>query len=91
MVETVKAVCNYCFKPLATSINGTCHLSRHAAKCKPRPNDSQQSQLGPRTSVGGDNVMNTFTYSQSRMREGLAIYTAASEQPFSFGQDPNFV
>ena len=35
--------------------------------------------------------MNTFTYSQSRMREGLAIYTAASEQPFSFGEYPNFV
>jgi len=56
----------------------------------PQANDPRQSQLSGAIGPNGENVMNTFVYSQARMREGLALYTAASEQPFSFCQDPNF-
>jgi hypothetical protein len=56
----------------------------------PQPNDPSQSQLENMMGPSGDNVMNTFVYSQSKMREGLALYIAAFEQPFSFGQDLNF-
>ena len=89
-VETSKVECKYCFKLLANSINGTGHLIRHSQKCMSQPNDSRKSQLGYMMGPSGDNVMNNFIYSQSKMREGLALYTAAFEHPFSFGQDPNF-
>ncbi|XP_026459303.1 zinc finger BED domain-containing protein RICESLEEPER 2-like [Papaver somniferum] len=31
-----------------------------------------------------------FMYDQGRMREGLAVYVSAAEQPFTFGQDRRF-
>lgn len=40
-------------------------------------------------SDSGPNLSN-FSYSNARMRKGLALYVAASGQPFAFGDDMRF-
>ena len=87
--QITKASCKYCEKILLGSGNGTSHLKRHAVKYFAKnANNVGTSQSQINFPEGGG--MGNFSYSNVRMREGLAIYTAAAEQPFTFGADPRF-
>ena len=87
--RVIKVICKYYKKILNSSTNGTSHLKRHADKCvaKNLSNVSTSQSHKNFTESGG---MDNFSYSNIRMREGLAIYTVAAEQPYKFGADPKF-
>ncbi|KAK0603522.1 hypothetical protein LWI29_005880 [Acer saccharum] len=78
------AICKLCNTSLvAGARNGINHLKRHMDEClaKHGPQDPKQQQLARPSGYGGK--VCTFTYSQSKMRIGLAVYIASAELPFS--------
>ena len=87
--EWLKLFVNITKKLLNGSTNGTSHLKRLVDKCAAKNLSNvgtSQSQIS--FTESGD--MGNFSYSNVRIREGLAIYTATVEQPFIFGADPRF-
>ena len=84
----IKPICKYYEKILNGSTNGTSHIKSHTDMCVAKNLSNvgpSQSQINfPKISLGN------FSYFNVRMREGLAIYTAATEQPFPFGADSRF-
>ncbi|KAH9650480.1 hypothetical protein KPL70_026399 [Citrus sinensis] len=87
-----QAVCKYCqFALSAKSNGGTRHLRRHMETCQTKhepqdPTQTQLSQYGSRSSG-----ITSFRYSQQHMREGLARYIAAAEQPLTFSEDERLI
>ncbi|XP_058192137.1 zinc finger BED domain-containing protein RICESLEEPER 2-like [Rhododendron vialii] len=86
-----RAVCNYCPNNYTcVSKGGVGHLQRHLEN---KHKKFKHSEVGVSGESGGfDSVGGTsnFVYSQSSMREGLARYVVAAEQPFTFGDDIRF-
>ncbi|KAG5516263.1 hypothetical protein RHGRI_037083 [Rhododendron griersonianum] len=87
-----RAVCNYCPNTYTCSSNGGVgHIERHLInkheKFKHTIVGQGSGESGGIDTVGG---MSNFVYSQSSMREGLALYVVAAEQPFTFGDDIRF-
>ncbi|KAF7148618.1 hypothetical protein RHSIM_Rhsim03G0138800 [Rhododendron simsii] len=73
-----RAVCHYCDKNYkCLSNNGVGPHGRHLRK-------KHADKIGDASD--GSN----FVYSKEKMRHGLALYVAAAEQPFTFGDDIRF-
>lgn len=89
----LRDVCKHCKTDYKTSnepgINsGTGHLTRHLAKCLPLhldENDPKQAKI-----ILGSAGVGNFTYSQSRMREGLADFIVNSKKPLALDEDEDF-
>ncbi|GAB2228457.1 hypothetical protein Droror1_Dr00010296 [Drosera rotundifolia] len=78
-----RAICNFCLSDFSSqSKYGTGHLGRHLKS-------SHMDEISAANSDSGPNLSN-FSYSNVRMRKGLALYVAAAEQPFIFGDDMRF-
>ena len=76
-----RGVCNYCSNNYSCNSNGGIgHIERHLK-------NKHKEEISGGSSVTG--VCN-FVYSKSHMRNGLALYVAAAEQPFTFGDDIRF-
>ncbi|GAY53194.1 hypothetical protein CUMW_147530 [Citrus unshiu] len=87
-----QAVCKYCQSALSAKSNGgTGHLRRHMETCQTKhaPQDLTQTQLSQYGS--GPSGITSFIYSQQTMREGLARYIAAAEQPLTFSEDERLI
>ncbi|KAI8534491.1 hypothetical protein RHMOL_Rhmol10G0094100 [Rhododendron molle] len=73
-----RSVCNYCDKNYKrSSNNGVGPEQRHIRK---KHADK----------IAGASDSSNFVYSKEKMRHGLALYVAAAEQPFTFGDDIRF-
>ena len=76
----IKVICKYCKKILNSYTNGTSLLKRHADKCVVKYlSNVGMSQLQINFPEGMGMGMGNFSYSNVRMREGLAIYTPVME------------
>ncbi|KAG5557536.1 hypothetical protein RHGRI_007693 [Rhododendron griersonianum] len=83
-----KAVCNYCPNTYTcASSGGVGHIERHLNNIHKKFKHTVVEFGGESDTVGGTS---NFVYSQSSMREGLARYVVAAEQPFTFGDDIRF-
>ncbi|KAG5557678.1 hypothetical protein RHGRI_007803 [Rhododendron griersonianum] len=85
-----RAVCNYCPNTYTCSSNGGVgHIERHLQN---KHEKFKHTVVGQDSGESGGTVggMSNFVYSQSSMREGLARYVVAAEQPFTFGDDIRF-
>ncbi|KAF7132238.1 hypothetical protein RHSIM_Rhsim09G0075300 [Rhododendron simsii] len=72
-----RAVCHYCDKSYkCISNNGVGPHGRHLRK-------KHADKIGDASDIN-------FVYSNEKMRHGLALYVAAAEQPFTFGDDIRF-
>ncbi|KAF7134717.1 hypothetical protein RHSIM_Rhsim04G0042400 [Rhododendron simsii] len=81
-----RAVCNYCGSDFSCNSNhGTGSTGRHFKNIHKK--DLEEGRLGSSGPSGG---LSKFKYSKPKMREGLARYVAAAEQPFTFGDDIRF-
>ncbi|GAY57751.1 hypothetical protein CUMW_181840 [Citrus unshiu] len=87
-----QAVCKYCQSALSAKSNGGIgHLRRHMETCQTKhtPQDPTQTQLSQYGS--GPSGITSFRYSQQNMREGLARYIVAAEQPLTFSEDGHLI
>ncbi|XP_026400414.1 zinc finger BED domain-containing protein DAYSLEEPER-like [Papaver somniferum] len=78
-----RAICKICkCEFVGDPSAGNSHLKMHMQTKHSNGNDATQSQINVSTSS-----ISSFKYSQKSMREGLAIYVAGAEQPFTFAAD----
>ena len=79
----------FCKKNLIDASKGTSHLRRHKSQCEKKLGQ-ERGQTQSQLYFSGNGSLEIFYYSHAKMRERLAIYTAAVEQPFTFGTDVRF-
>ena len=80
----MRGVCNYCSNHYSCgSSGGTGHIERHLRK---KHND----EIGVDGGDSSGTAVCNFVYTKPQMRHGLALYVAAAEQPFTFGDDIRF-
>ena len=80
----MRGVCNYCSNHYSCgSSGGTGHIERHLRK-------KHKDEIGVDGGDSSGTAVCNFVYTKPQMRHGLALYVAAAEQPFTFGDDIRF-